>query len=191
MQADVLVELIRQALAGNRPTIRQSVETLIAGENRKGHRVLAERLHKALQAPETQRQFTAPFAGRSGAAPQQDLYYEIQPERQLDSLLLAPPISAQIRELVAEQQRVELLHAHNLCTRHRVLLAGPPGNGKTSLFLPRQRNFASASSAASCLTGRQPNPGPSPGRNSRNGSNACSHTQQPKPRVTAQEALPL
>ena len=133
MQADVLVELVRQALAGNRPAIRQSVETLIAEENRKGHRVLAERLHKALQAPEKQRQFPAPFAGRSGAAPQQDLYYEIQPERRLDGLHLASHISAQIRELVAEQQRVELLHAHNLYARHRVLLAGPPGNGKTSL----------------------------------------------------------
>ena len=133
MQADILVELVRQALAGNRPAIRQSVETLIAGENRKGHRVLAERLHKALQAPETQRQSPAPFAGRSGATPQQDLYYESQPARRLDSLVLAPHISAQIRELVEEQQQVGLLHAHNLCARHRVLLAGPPGNGKTSL----------------------------------------------------------
>ena len=133
-QTDVLVELIRHATAGNQPAIRQLVERLIAGEEQKGHRILAERLQKALQAPHTPtRTSPSPFSGQGGVAPQQALYYETQPARLLDSLVLAPHISAQIRELVEEQQRIELLHAHNLCARHRVLLAGPPGNGKTSL----------------------------------------------------------
>jgi len=77
----------------------------------------------------------SPFSGQGGAAPQKALYYETHPARRLDSLVLAPHISAQIRELVEEQQRVELLHAHNLCARHRVLLAGPPGLGKTTLSM--------------------------------------------------------
>jgi SpoVK/Ycf46/Vps4 family AAA+-type ATPase len=34
---------------------------------------------------------------------------------------------------VEEQHRANLLRSHNLEPRHRVLLAGPPGNGKTSL----------------------------------------------------------
>ena len=134
MQADVLVELVRHATAGNQPAIRQSVERLIADEEQKGHRILAERLQKALQTPHTpSRTPPSPFSGQGGAVPQKALYYETQPARRFDSLVLAPYISAQIRELVEEQQRVELLHAHNLCARHRVLLAGPPGNGKTSL----------------------------------------------------------
>jgi SpoVK/Ycf46/Vps4 family AAA+-type ATPase len=37
------------------------------------------------------------------------------------------------RELVEEHHRADLLRSHNLEPRHRVLLAGPPGNGKTSL----------------------------------------------------------
>lgn len=53
MQADVLVELVRHATAGNQPAIRQSVERLIAEEEQTGHRILAERLQKALQAPHT------------------------------------------------------------------------------------------------------------------------------------------
>ena len=134
MQADVLVERVRHATAGNQPAIRQLVERLIAGEEQKGHRILAERLQKALQTPHTpSRTPPSPFSGQGGAAPQKALYYETQPARRLDSLVLAPHITVQIRELVEEQQRVELLHAHNLCARHRVLLAGPPGNGKTSL----------------------------------------------------------
>jgi len=36
-------------------------------------------------------------------------------------------------ELVEEQNRSDLLRAHGLEPRHRVLLAGPPGNGETSL----------------------------------------------------------
>jgi len=38
-----------------------------------------------------------------------------------------------VGELVEEQQRTEVLRAHGLEPRHRVLLIGPPGNGKTSL----------------------------------------------------------
>lgn len=82
MQADVLVELIRQATAGNQPAIRQSVERLIADEEQKGHRILAERLQKALQAPHTpSRTSPSPFSGQGGVAPQQALYYETQPAR--------------------------------------------------------------------------------------------------------------
>ena len=33
----------------------------------------------------------------------------------------------------SEQHRAGLLRSHNLEPRHRVLLVGPPGNGKTSL----------------------------------------------------------
>jgi len=38
-----------------------------------------------------------------------------------------------VSELVEEQQRIEVLRAHGLEPRHRLLLIGPPGNGKTSL----------------------------------------------------------
>ena len=76
-QTDVLVELIRHATAGNQPAIRQSVERLIADEEQKGHRILAERLQKALQAAHTpSRTSPSPFSGQGGVAPQQALYYD-------------------------------------------------------------------------------------------------------------------
>lgn len=73
-QTDVLVELVRHAMGGNQPAIRQSVERLIAEEEQKGHRILAERLEKALQVSHSPRTSPSPFLEQGGAAPQQALY---------------------------------------------------------------------------------------------------------------------
>ena len=62
-----------------------------------------------------------------------NLFHEVQSERTLQSLVLPEEIREQIQDLAEEQHRSELLHAHNLRARNSILLAGPPGNGKTSL----------------------------------------------------------
>ena len=62
-----------------------------------------------------------------------NLFHEVQSERTLQSLVLPEKIREQIQDLAEEQHRSELLHAHNLRARNSILLAGPPGNGKTSL----------------------------------------------------------
>jgi len=132
-QADLLVDLIKSASSGDQLAFRKNAETLIQEEKAKGHRVLADRLIKSLQP--------SPIGMGRGSAPTQeagngrhrDLIYEITPERSLDSLVLPDKIRTLIKEIVEEQHRAELLHAHNLRARNRVLLAGPPGNGKTTL----------------------------------------------------------
>ncbi|MFY0399270.1 AAA family ATPase [Brevundimonas naejangsanensis] len=43
------------------------------------------------------------------------------------------PADRLARQLIEEQSRSDLLRAQGLQPRHRVLLSGPPGNGKTSL----------------------------------------------------------
>ena len=48
-------------------------------------------------------------------------------------MILPPNVSEVIRDLIEEQHRSDLLRSHNLEPRNRVLLAGPPGNGKTTL----------------------------------------------------------
>ena len=37
------------------------------------------------------------------------------------------------RELIEEQKRADLLRSYGIEPRHRLLLSGPPGNGKTSV----------------------------------------------------------
>jgi ATPases of the AAA+ class len=46
---------------------------------------------------------------------------------------LSLPAERLARQLIEEQMRADLLRAQGLQPRHRVLLSGPPGNGKTSL----------------------------------------------------------
>ena len=131
-QADLLVYLVKTATSGDHLAFRKAAEGLIQEEKQKGHRLLAERLTKALQPNATQ--VARPQSMRTtSTSPHKDLFYEITPERSLGDLVLPEKIRAQIQELVEEQHRAELLHANNLRARNRILLAGSPGNGKTTL----------------------------------------------------------
>ena len=132
-QADLLVDLIKSGSNGDQLAFRKTAETLIQEEKSKGHRALAERLGKSLQ-PGISTAGHAPTPKLNwNAGPHKDLIFEITPERALDSLVLPNAIREQIKEVAEEQLRAELLHAHNLRARNRVLFAGPPGNGKTTL----------------------------------------------------------
>lgn len=131
-QADLLVDLLKTATSGDQLAFRKVAEGLIQEEKSKGHRILAERLAKAMQTNAVQAARPA-AAKMNGGSMNKDLFYEITPERKLDSLVLPVKIQAQVQELIEEQHRSELLHAHNLRARNRILLAGPPGNGKTTL----------------------------------------------------------
>src|SRR4051812_19741331 len=52
---------------------------------------------------------------------------------QKSSLVLSEVVLTACKELIEEQHRQALLRSYNLEPRNRVLLAGEPGNGKTSL----------------------------------------------------------
>lgn len=137
-QADTLVTLVKAANSGDQPSFRKSTEALIQEERGKGHRILADRLEKALrtfpqQATLFQTSASPSRSPQTGGVAPKDLIAELTPERTLESLVLTESICGQLREVVEEQHRSELLHAHGLSPRHRVLLAGPPGNGKTSV----------------------------------------------------------
>jgi SpoVK/Ycf46/Vps4 family AAA+-type ATPase len=104
---------------------------MAAEERAKHHHQLAERLVENLKvskpgprAPEVTRTFDGGHGG---------LLYEVEPKRTLDLLLLNETVLTACRELVEEQHRKDLLRSYGMEPRHRVLLSGAPGNGKTSL----------------------------------------------------------
>jgi SpoVK/Ycf46/Vps4 family AAA+-type ATPase len=51
----------------------------------------------------------------------------------LQDLILPSTVQILANQLIEEQQRADLLRSYNLEPRSRVLLTGPPGNGKTSM----------------------------------------------------------
>lgn len=130
-RSDLLLDLVRAGSRGDQALFRKTLEALIAEERAKQHHVLADRLVSYLQhsgngLPTS----VASPARRSDDTP---LFQEVLPRRRLDDLLLPDNVRAPCSELIEEHRRADLLRSHNLEPRHRVLLVGPPGNGKTSL----------------------------------------------------------
>lgn len=125
-RADLLVHLVRAARERDDAELDRTVESLIAEERGKQHHLLAERLEGALHA-------RAPVVNGVGSTEALSGFRILTPRRPLDGLFLPESVRAAVEELIEEQQRMEVLRAHGLEPRHRVLLIGPPGNGKTSL----------------------------------------------------------
>jgi len=134
-RSDLLVALVKAGATGDRNLARTSAEALIADERAKQHNILADRLTGALK---TQMNGHSPTAGAPAETvargpSTRDLFVDRAPQRSLADLLLPPITREACEELIEEQRRADVLRSHGLEPRHRILLAGPPGNGKTSL----------------------------------------------------------
>ncbi len=62
-----------------------------------------------------------------------NLFQEIVPEKQLSQLILPDTHLQSCKELIEEQMRADLLRSYGVEPRNKILLIGPPGNGKTTL----------------------------------------------------------
>jgi len=131
-RSDLLLGLVRAGSRGDQALFRKAVEALISEERAKQHHILADRLAAHLQTNGGANvpPISEPIR-RNGLSA--DLYYEIAPERRFSDLLLPEIVEKAVQEVIEEHRRADLLRAYGLEPRHRVLLVGPPGNGKTSL----------------------------------------------------------
>lgn len=132
-RSDLLIDLVKAGVSGDQASVRMTAEAIAADERAKKHTGVADRIARVLTA--------TPSTGVNGRRSQpiarlRDGGGGIQrrePQRSINSLFLDKPVRTACRELVEEQQRADVLRAHGLEPRHRLLLVGPPGNGKTSL----------------------------------------------------------
>jgi SpoVK/Ycf46/Vps4 family AAA+-type ATPase len=125
-RADLLLDLVEAERRGDRDRFKVLVEAVIAEERANQHHLLADRLSDLIT--------TAGHGIRDDRASAiSDLVQEFVPNRRLNDLELAPVPRRVVTELVEEQRRGDLLRSYGVEPRNRLLLAGPPGNGKTSV----------------------------------------------------------
>ena len=131
-RSDLLVSLVRAGASGDRDMLRSTAEALVADERAKRHFIVADRIQRALSAvPITPPALTASSPHLS-ASNGREAILEVTARLQLSDLLLPLPVRESGRQLIEEHQRADVLRASGYEPRHRVLLSGPPGNGKTS-----------------------------------------------------------
>ncbi len=130
-RSDLVVALAKAGNSGDRKTARVVTEAIIAEERAKQHTVLADKLSKTMHVNGNGNHLITPSSDGSGRG--RDFMVEVVPRRQLDDLILPAVARRAVDRLVEEQQRADLLRAHGVEPRNRILLVGPPGTGKTTL----------------------------------------------------------
>jgi AAA+ superfamily predicted ATPase len=129
-RSDLLLNLVRAGFSGETELFTKTVEAVIAEERAKSHHVLADSLTQAALQPKQGRESSIQVVLKSSNS---ELVLEQQPDVALADLVLPIPVQTVTAQLIEEQQRADLLRSYNLEPRNRILLTGPPGNGKTSL----------------------------------------------------------
>ncbi len=132
-RSDLLINLVRAGVSGDAPMLRRTAEAIIAEERAKQHNVVADRLERVLATPNGNASANMNRQAQDVALRAREFVAEVVPKRRLDELVLPEVTLLAVRQLIEEQQRASLLRSHSLEPRHRLLLVGPPGNGKTTL----------------------------------------------------------
>lgn len=130
-RSDLLISLVKAGSRGDVKNVQAAAEAIIAEEKAKNHNVLADRLDKALNYSGVDGSNMRML--NNGNARRQEALIELRPDVRIEDLVLSETNRRSCEEFIEEQHRASVLRAHSLEPRHRVLLCGPPGNGKTSL----------------------------------------------------------
>ena len=134
-RADLLCELIKYGLINDYTNFRKATEALCAEERSKQHTVLAAKIDELLKKSHKDTLKDKMFSPTTirGGANEQNLFLEKIPQKRLDHLILPNHIKLTCQDLITEQNRSDLLQSYGIEPRNKILLIGPPGNGKTSL----------------------------------------------------------
>ena len=125
-RSDTIVKIVKSGCSGDVALFRKHVEALISEEREKNRHVFADQLRNVIQHEPLQKRYL------HATAQCDDLVFESTPNRDVSSLFFDKTIQKICDEFIEEQNRSELLRSYSLEPRRRILLPGPPGNGKTS-----------------------------------------------------------
>lgn len=133
-RADLLYDVIKYGLAGDSTNLRRAAEAICAEERAKQHMILAGKIEDLLKDSDRSiRKGQNPYPLVKNGNGDQSFFIETNPQKRLEHLILPDIVMSACKELIEEQTRADLLRSYGLEPRNKVLLIGPPGNGKTSL----------------------------------------------------------
>lgn len=132
---DLLKRLFSSYRRGDSKEFYIVAQELIAEEEQRNHHVLASDLKKILENG-TSRPVSSVRRFDLDQLPQDrergTTLLEIRtPQRYLDELIVSPDLQDQIEIVLQEYRAIQVLQSNNLRARQKLLLAGPPGCGKT------------------------------------------------------------
>jgi SpoVK/Ycf46/Vps4 family AAA+-type ATPase len=130
-RSDLVLALAKAGNAGDRHAARVVTEAIIAEQRAKQHTVLADKLSQTVRANGNGSHMVAPASDVPNRG--RDFVLELVPRRRLEDVILPAVTRRAVDRFVSEQQRADLLRAHGVEPRNRILLVGPPGTGKTTL----------------------------------------------------------
>ena len=129
-RGDLVCRLIQYGLSGDSANFRKASEAILAEEKNKRLDIIADKivylLKKFSEGPKTMMTL---LPKRTDL----EFVQEIAPQRQLEALFLSDVVKEQCHELIEDQRKTELLQSYGVEPRSKILMVGPPGNGKTSL----------------------------------------------------------
>lgn len=130
-RADLLCALIKYGLINDSVNFKKAAEALCAEERAKQHTILANKIEDLLYVNKKHviENNNATNIIRNGAN-ELHLFTEKIPQRRIDDLILPNSVKGLCEGVVEEQLRAELLQSYGVGPRNRVLLIGPPRNGK-------------------------------------------------------------
>jgi SpoVK/Ycf46/Vps4 family AAA+-type ATPase len=134
-RSDLVKRMLQSYQSGNDPEFRRVAEEVIADERRKRHDALADDLERILETRQLREgrrplhvSTLKPLPTTRDDLP---LLQLVQPRTKFHDLVLRSTTAELLREVVSEYQRRDILAAHSLEPRSKLLFVGPPGCGKS------------------------------------------------------------
>ena len=134
-RADLILDLVKNSLSENRYQFKKVVEAMIAEERAKNHIQLADKLQAELELAmrASDKNIQDRNLSNAASAPIVNNYLqEVAVHRTFSDLILPDSVRKITDSFIEEQYRSDILRTYGLEPRHKVMLVGEPGTGKTS-----------------------------------------------------------
>lgn len=129
--ADHIKALLKSHLDGDDQRFYSVAMQLAAHEAKLGHGKLAEELRMLVDKAKQRRGASQPVPISKPRGELAELLSVSYPKARLGDMVLDDALERQIQRIIREQRHAARILEHGLSPRRKLLLMGPPGNGKT------------------------------------------------------------